>query len=105
MQDEDLPWTRWAEYMLHTGTDFRHIPKNAYDEDAPAFVKKSFINKDPMFDKIKLLLKDNEILNKFSDTMDDITIRRLIQLCHPDKNNGSPLSVEITQWLNQKRKS
>ena len=27
-------------------------------------------------------------------------LRKLIQLCHPDKHNGSALSVEVTQFLN-----
>jgi DNA repair exonuclease SbcCD ATPase subunit len=29
--------------------------------------------------------------------------RQLIHLCHPDKHNGSKLSVEVSQWLNATR--
>jgi hypothetical protein len=34
----------------------------------------------------------------------DQELKRLIQLCHPDKHNSSQLSVEMTQKLNQMRK-
>lgn len=27
-------------------------------------------------------------------------VRELRQLCHPDRHNGSPLSVKVTNWLN-----
>jgi hypothetical protein len=30
-------------------------------------------------------------------------IRRLLQLCHPDKHNGSESSIKATQWLLSKR--
>ncbi len=30
----------------------------------------------------------------------DKRIRQLLQLCHPDKHAGSPLSNDVTQWLN-----
>ena len=26
-------------------------------------------------------------------------VRQLLQLCHPDKHNGSRTSLEVTQWL------
>ena len=28
-------------------------------------------------------------------------IRQLMQLCHPDKHNGSPLSSEVFMWLQE----
>lgn len=31
-------------------------------------------------------------------------LKRLIQLCHPDKHNGSKVATEITQWLLEQRK-
>lgn len=30
-------------------------------------------------------------------------LRRLLQLCHPDKHSNSKLSVETTQWLLQRK--
>jgi hypothetical protein len=30
-------------------------------------------------------------------------IRRLLQLCHPDKHNNSEASIKATQWLLSKR--
>lgn len=29
-------------------------------------------------------------------------VRRLLQLCHPDKHDGSEASVKATQWLNDR---
>ncbi len=29
----------------------------------------------------------------------DDRLRQLIQLCHPDKHNGSATANEVTQWL------
>lgn len=31
-------------------------------------------------------------------------LRKMVQLCHPDKHNGSKLAVEVTQLLNAARK-
>ena len=31
-------------------------------------------------------------------------LRRLIQLCHPDKHSGSEASLKATQWLIEQRK-
>lgn len=33
------------------------------------------------------------------DRVDESRLRKLIQLCHPDKHNGSEGANEITQWL------
>ena len=30
-------------------------------------------------------------------------LRRIIQLCHPDKHNNSPAATEATQWLLKQR--
>lgn len=35
---------------------------------------------------------------------DKAFVRRLLQLCHPDKHDGSKLAVEVTQWLNDRMK-
>lgn len=33
-------------------------------------------------------------------TIDKEHWRRLAQLCHPDKHNGSQVAIEMQQWLN-----
>lgn len=35
--------------------------------------------------------------------LDPKLARKLLQLCHPDKHNNSPLSVEVTQLLSTMR--
>lgn len=37
--------------------------------------------------------------NGSDDGLTEHQLRRLIQLCHPDKHGGSPASVAATQWL------
>jgi len=37
--------------------------------------------------------------------LDTTRLRELLQLAHPDKHNGSPLAVRVTQWLNEQRRS
>ena len=37
-------------------------------------------------------------------TFDRSQLRELLQLVHPDKHNGSPLSQRVTQWLNDLRR-
>ena len=38
--------------------------------------------------------------------LDDTRLRQLIQLCHPDKHNGSAMATEVFQWLQEiKRKA
>lgn len=32
-------------------------------------------------------------------SLDAPRIRQLVQLCHPDKHNGSKTAMKITQWL------
>lgn len=34
-----------------------------------------------------------------ADMLDKNKIRSLLQLCHPDKHNGSQISNEVTAWL------
>lgn len=29
-------------------------------------------------------------------------VRRMLQLCHPDKHDNSDVSVKVTQWLNDR---
>jgi hypothetical protein len=36
--------------------------------------------------------------------LDATRLRQLLQLCHPDKHNGSRTAVEVTQWLLSQRK-
>ncbi len=36
-------------------------------------------------------------------TFTDEELRKLVQLCHPDRHNGSKTSVEMTQLLNKLR--
>jgi hypothetical protein len=31
-------------------------------------------------------------------------LRELLQLCHPDRHNGSPLAARVTQWLLRARR-
>lgn len=33
---------------------------------------------------------------------DKLMVRKLLQLCHPDKHGQSELSVKVTQWLNER---
>lgn len=49
-------------------------------------------------------LRPNPMMNS-STTPDgfDEMIRTLIQLCHPDKHNGSPAATKATQWLLKQR--
>lgn len=35
---------------------------------------------------------------------DKTMVRKLLQLCHPDKHDQSELSVKVTQWLNDRMK-
>jgi hypothetical protein len=37
-------------------------------------------------------------------TIPDDKLKRLIQLCHPDKHGNSKVSTEVTQWLLDLRK-
>jgi hypothetical protein len=38
--------------------------------------------------------------------VDEARLRQLIQLCHPDKHNGSATATEVFQWLQEiKRKA
>ena len=37
-------------------------------------------------------------------TMDGEMLRRLLQLCHPDKHGGSESAIKATQWLLAQRK-
>jgi hypothetical protein len=39
-----------------------------------------------------------------ASTLDAARVRQLLQLCHPDKHNGSPIANEITAWLLSMRK-
>jgi hypothetical protein len=32
-----------------------------------------------------------------------VMLRRLIQLCHPDKHGGSAIATEATSWLLKQR--
>mgnify|MGYP000389071931 CR=1 FL=1 len=34
----------------------------------------------------------------------DFRLKQLLQLCHPDRNNGSAMSAEVFQWLQQIKK-
>lgn len=36
--------------------------------------------------------------------LSDERVRKLLQLCHPDKHNNSPNATEITKWLLSIRK-
>ena len=36
-------------------------------------------------------------------TIPNDMMKRLLQLCHPDKHSNSKLSVETTQWLLERR--
>lgn len=47
---------------------------------------------------VRLLTKRMEIMREES-TLDSTNLRRLIQLCHPDRHNSSKLSIEMTQLL------
>src|SRR5262245_27543156 len=33
--------------------------------------------------------------------LDRQRVRQLLQLCHPDRHGGSPLSTEVSKWLNR----
>jgi hypothetical protein len=105
-EDESL-WLKWTEYILTTGTSVHGIPKEAYDEDPAKYFKMAVRNKDPMIDKILSILDPASelvaIIKNGALELNDKMLRRLIQACHPDRNGGSQMSVEITQWLNAKR--
>ena len=49
------------------------------------------------------LRRENERLRVLADQphagLDAVTIRQLLQVCHPDKNGGSALATEVTQKL------
>jgi hypothetical protein len=36
--------------------------------------------------------------------IDESRLKRLLQLCHPDKHAGSPLATETFHWLQEVRK-
>lgn len=44
------------------------------------------------------------LTKKKSSQFSDEDIKRLLQLCHPDKHGGKQLAVEMTQKLNALRK-
>ena len=50
---------------------------------------------------------ENERLRSLADrpkiALDAMTIRQLLQVCHPDKNGGSALATEVTKKLLQMR--
>jgi hypothetical protein len=50
-----------------------------------------------------VLINGNSTSN--SGTFTDEQLRKLLQLCHPDKHNDSKLSIEVTQMLNKARKN
>lgn len=45
------------------------------------------------------------VLTAKQTTIPAARLRQLIQLCHPDKHNGSATSNEVTQWLLEMRKT
>jgi hypothetical protein len=55
-------------------------------------------DRDNMMQGIRTLERRMEIMREES-TLDSTNLRRLIQLCHPDRHKSSKLSIEMTQML------
>jgi hypothetical protein len=55
-------------------------------------------DRDNMMQGIRTLERRTEIMRE-EYTLDSANLRRLIQLCHPDRHSGSKLSIEMTQML------
>lgn len=48
-------------------------------------------------------LREGRIVGPSKNQFSPDDLRRLLQLCHPDKHNGSALAVEMTAKINKAR--
>jgi hypothetical protein len=87
-------------------------------EELTSWMDKAIIRQGRIVELIKewneLVDKHNELIRRYNElkqnrnpapaALDQTTVRRMLQLCHPDKHDNSPASVEITQLLLKMRK-
>jgi len=65
--------------------------------------------RDLELENLRVTLQRQEVLYKQRSLIEDnpeiplAVIRRLLQLCHPDKHNGSEASLEATRWLTSQK--